>query len=456
MKIHITKEEDLVAAALKTGYTEAQLDNVAQAIENEFEQSAKLIYNQILKEDGPGDLDVRLMLRSKDQIIAGFLPSESFPDYLVFGFFDIYIAWLIDHLDDEDNELHITVLHELMHSVDFKELRKGDNLINQMRDRISEYIRKSSNNFPQEYHALHATLKFVNHYRAEGLAVLCSSILEKTPVIDNRIEYTTQLKQFTSLLVCFLLKVSEHSLQAFNLDSEFNSAYTFAASVMVQVLTIRKDISPEISDKIKEGTTTGQYNLTDEEMRVLINACRNLSMTEYIAGLILSDQEGSALWPVLSLLELCALLQNKADITDTASFETLLDQTQNISEKTFNETIQHIIDRMLTPKELKKLYKEYQHSGDVEMSPLKPKIDLLYREFAKYPNGDENWLSAWARQLFNRQPINPDENKRILIQWALSYFFHSQDMISDKIPVYGYVDDMVVIDTALRILQIEA
>lgn len=29
-------------------------------------------------------------------------------------------------------------------------------------------------------------------------------------------------------------------------------------------------------------------------------------------------------------------------------------------------------------------------------------------------------------------------------------------MISDKIPVYGYVDDMVVIDTALRILQIEA
>lgn len=456
MEVHITKEEDLVAAALKTGYTEAQIDNVAQAIEKEFEQSAKLIYNQILKEDGPGDLDVRLMLRTEDQLMASFLPLESFPDYLVFEIYDICIAWLIHHLDDEYNGLYNTVLHELMHSVDSKELRKGDNLVNQMVYRISEYNRESSNNFPQEYYALYATLKFVNHYRAEGLAILCSSVLEKTPIIDNRIEYTTQLKQFTSLIVCFLLKISELSPQAFKLDSEFESAYTFAADVMVQVLTIRKDISLEISDKIKKGMTTGQYNLTDEEMRVLINACRNLSMTEYIEGLILSDKEGSALWPIRSLLELCAILKNKADISDTASFETLLDQSQNLSEKTFNETIQHVIDRILTPKELKKLYKEYQHSIDVEMSPLKPKIDLLYREFAKYPDGDDNWISAWARQLFNRQPINPDENKKILIQWALSYFFHSQDMISDKLPVYGYVDDMVVIDTALRILQIEA
>ena len=117
------------------------------------------------------------MLHPEDQIIAGFLPFESSPDYLVFGLFDTYITWLINHLDDEDNELHIAILHELMHSVDLKELQKGNNLVNQIGNRISEYNRKPSNIFPQEYYALYATLKFVNHYRAEGFAVLCSSIL---------------------------------------------------------------------------------------------------------------------------------------------------------------------------------------------------------------------------------------------------------------------------------------
>ena len=456
MKVHITTEENLVAAALKSGCTEDQLDHVARIIKDEFEQSAKLIYNQTLKEAGPDDLDVRLKLLPGNQAVAGFLSRESFPDYLVFGVFDIYIAWLIQHLDDDNNELHNTVLYELMHSVDLKELRKGDNLIDPMRERIYEYIRNSSSNYPHEYHALFATLKFVNHYRAEGLAILCSSVLEKTPVFDNPVDYNEQLKQFTSLIVCLILKVSERSVQAFDLDNEFNSAYAFAASVMLQVLTIRKDISQEISDKIKEGMTNGQYHLTDEEIRVLILACRSLTLTEYIEGLIFSDRDGSALWPVRSLLELCTLFQNKAATDDAVSFETLLDQTQNISEETFNETIQHVIDTVLTPKELKKRYKDYQHSMDVEMSPLKPKVDLLYSEFAKYPDGEGNWLSTWARHLFDRQPVSPDDNKKVLIQWALSYFFQTSDMISDQIPVYGYVDDMVVMDTALRILQLEA
>ena len=84
-----------------------------------------------------------------------------------------------------------------------------------------------------------------------------------------------------------------------------------------------------------------------------------------------------------------------------------------------------------SPREIKRKYKKYRHRANEQELQFKPKIDKLYQEFTALPDGD----------------------LKRLIQWGLTYFFADMDLISDDIPIYGLVDDMIVIDIVLKILD---
>lgn len=46
---------------------------------------------------------------------------------------------------------------------------------------------------------------------------------------------------------------------------------------------------------------------------------------------------------------------------------------------------------------------------------------------------------------------NPDRKSGA--QWALTYFFDDEDIIHDDVAGIGYVDDITVIDYAIRLLE---
>ena len=108
---------------------------------------------------------------------------------------------------------------------------------------------------------------------------------------------------------------------------------------------------------------------------------------------------------------------------------------------------------MLTPRQIRNHYRRYQKTADVDKSPLKPKIDKLYEELNRIEEKNGDSLGDRLRQLFHQQPPCSEDNRKNLILWTLSYFFESSDLISDDVPVYGRLDDMLVIDTALEILS---
>ena len=56
-------------------------------------------------------------------------------------------------------------------------------------------------------------------------------------------------------------------------------------------------------------------------------------------------------------------------------------------------------------------------------------------------------------ELYTILKNDPDEERKKIAQWALTYFFDDQDIIHDDIKGLGYVDDLIVIDRALIILD---
>ncbi|MBO4822344.1 MAG: hypothetical protein J5548_12890 [Prevotella sp.] len=46
-----------------------------------------------------------------------------------------------------------------------------------------------------------------------------------------------------------------------------------------------------------------------------------------------------------------------------------------------------------------------------------------------------------------------DSDRKLIAQWALTYFFDDEDVIHDDIHGMGFVDDLVVLDYALNLLH---
>lgn len=208
------------------------------------------------------------------------------------------------------------------------------------------------------------------------------------------------------------------------------SAYEYAANVLLEVLSIRGGIDEVLKCKIRTGIETGESSLTTEEKRALVNICRNLSLTEFVEGLILTDKEERSLVPIEPFLHFCSRIPQECS-EDVTAFRDMVDDRDHVSEQVFTETMQNLLRETYSSWELKRKYKRFCRKASEQELQFKPKIDKLYQEFTVLPDGD----------------------LKRLIQWGLTYFFADMDLISDDIPVYGFVDDIIVIDIVLNILE---
>ena len=80
MTIYITPEEQLIAELKQAGKTEKQINDLVHLLNKEFEKDATLIFNDILQDSRPLEIDVRLKAHDPSKpadFLAAFLLSTS-------------------------------------------------------------------------------------------------------------------------------------------------------------------------------------------------------------------------------------------------------------------------------------------------------------------------------------------------------------------------------------------
>lgn len=141
----------------------------------------------------------------------------------------------------------------------------------------------------------------------------------------------------------------------------------------------------------------------------------------------------------MPFLKFCALLQNKLELgvpvttSDMKTFSQLFNPDQKDPEKVYRKVMGDIT-RSITPEtEIDECYKAFRADKAKQSlhRHLMEKVDALY---ACFKDGG-----------------NP-KNKHIA-QLALTYLFNQNDLIHDNLKGVGLVDDVTVIDHALKIVE---
>ena len=137
---------------------------------------------------------------------------------------------------------------------------------------------------------------------------------------------------------------------------------------------------------------------------------------------------GDEIAPVRPLLFFCGKIQNEFDNSNADAFAQLALKPE--SADIFNAFMDQIMGCVIPEDELDKHYETFINKDKTDLQ-IKNKLIDLYSILKNDTNAE----------------------KKVLAQWALTYFFDEEDIIHDDIAVLGLVDDSMVIDFALKILQ---
>ena len=402
--------------------SDTQLNSILQRIRTEFTNASDRIYHEILCENVP-EIEVRLCQNGDNKLLklGTFCASLGDDNHHVFQIFE---QNFIDTPDDYDKILRLTVFHEMIHAMDRKELVRN----NETLQTLQKFTQDSPNDLlPASFHASYVpilkTLQLLDLYRNEGIAELCSNILTDNALNQYGIEFFTSLDVFRQITSSFF------NGQTLNLRNKhlLQTIYEGAANVLLRLLRIRGDISTPLYDKVFSGMSTGNYRLSNQELQQLLTACRSLSLYDYIQGMITLDKDRTTLTPIMDLLYFCADLQEENNSDYRNAFIKLVESKNHMTEKLFNTTMANIVGCLMTEDEITRYYIK----TDIPNEDMKQKADQLF-------------------YLFTHER---DEDRKRVCQWALTYFFDDEEVIHDKLPVFGTVDDLVVADIALGLLK---
>ncbi|MCR4557767.1 MAG: hypothetical protein K5779_08095 [Saccharofermentans sp.] len=433
MNIIIRDDQGLDTALMMDGYTREQQQEAKQVIRRQFRDTAHKVFEEILGRSLPDTIIVNMSISDRDEIkgesaarLASFNVELSRNGSLYFGIREITVKTVLDHSDTMLFES--TVIHEMFHAADLQMLGKNYRLFDAIRENLYEEESNFNRQGSNKHIALLGTLSMLHHYRAEGIAILGESLLVKSKF--GTIEYAT--KQFCKVFELTMMRAQmriggNKEKDVFDKEA-FHQAYAVAPIILLLVLDKRGDIKHEQAAKALDGLTTGNYNLTDDEVIAIMRSALALGLTGFIQGL---TNLGDNVAPIRPFLDFCASVQQDGDEDNKNAYQQLLSLPQ--SEENYNAAMDQIMGCCMSGGELDELYTKFKGSSAVDSSypQMKEEVDSLYSIF----KNDEN----------------PDRQR--LAQWALTYFFDDEDIIHDDVSGLGLIDDMTIIDYATRLLQ---
>lgn len=440
MKVIINEDLNLDAALTVEDFTEEEKDEALATLQQCFENTACKVLADALNQELPETIIVEMDENEVSEIsdeskgvrLANFNSVSSVNNCFVFTIMEKTLMYILNHDDIESFES--TIVHEMFHAADMKTLKNNTQIFQNLWITIDDP--RTPLNRKLSLSALSGTLLTCDRFRAEGIAILGEHILLKSKYECGKEEALEHFKKVFQYAITKASLLVQYSINDPVFDENIDFAvYRMSPYVLLWVLDKLDVIDSNLINKAEKGLETGCYELSDEEISNIMQSALSVDLSTYIQGLLLLNDD---LVPARSFLELCALLQKNDDILseddvkdNITAFMHLVEQKE--SAEAFHEAMKQIIGGSMDADEIDVCYQQFRANPPAGLADPKilDKVGLLYSVFHD----------------------DKDVDRKRIAQKALTYLFDDEDIIHDDIVGLGYVDDMIVIDSALRLLN---
>lgn len=357
---------------------------------------------------------------------------------------------------------HTTLVHELMHAADVDSIQKAS---------LGVAFLSSNKKLCEEKadrELLHRLSWMLDHYRREGIAVLGTYLLsketEKSSGKDIR-GWRYDVRQHSQFdpnigieeLEKQLEKVMEAGVKLpKTLQEETrHKGYMHGGLVVLRVLRTLGMISADDERLVSTYIRVNGRCALDEDsepafpefqlkrLKVsfkdrarVLNACFRLTFPMFIEGLLLC-RDGNPKARAELILGCCCKVQGCYRPEKVSVFIDMVASTTR-SAADFNRSMRVLAGRPLKEEDLERrlngtAWEQFLHCQN-DITVFQRKTNRLYALYQEHS-------AAGRRQ------------QALVANHALHYFLRIKDMIPDYVPVFGLVDDMMVLDLALGVLE---
>ncbi len=388
-------------------------------------------------------------IKGEATVLASFdvsLSSELEYVFLIYYSTLSDIAKKVLNLDSDINNLfEDTILHELIHAIDLNTLKKTHAIeTNDLRlsKRESDFKLNNFNDKKYDITLQWAVLSFFETFRNEGIAVLGQKLFSNNEIISLN-KTLDEILKFFRILINRVLSLSVdlkfyNTLEKGNLLTELNelalNAYLIADTIL---LTIIQTSSLDLSSICEKTLDYILFNKgkkpSADEIKQLMAFAIDIDMSEYINAVMKHpfNIEGREIINKKQLLECCALIQDDSNYDAIDSF------SKNIGIIGYNKSGDNFI------KLMRESIGSCMSLGEIEEN---------YLAFSNKTYVDEIVLSI---KLMAEKLYKLALNQNDIAKWALTYLLDDEDLIHDNIAIIGWQDDWVVLDSAMRILDLK-
>lgn len=428
IKVVIKDDNGLCDVLLREGYSQAWIEQGKQIIVRQFKKTANRVFSHILDKYPPHTIWVGFKLDNTDDIF-GKKRLVGASHYSVGDgtelFFELSKDLVKSVLEKGNHEgfKHL-ISHEMFHGADKKMIIANYKLV----DAVQRSLRHDVEH-RDALAALYEMLYVLYHFRDEGLAELGACMIGK----QRKPKTAYAAKRFRMLFEMMMLKSmkraqGDQKTEAIYDDDEFRLAYQIGPAMLVLVLEKRGEVTKELARKALEGLETGDYKLSDAEMKSILEAAMLLTLPDYIHGAVCLGPETV---PIKPFLEFCAQVQDDLDNGHIHAFADFVELSK--APIIFDVVMEKIMGQAMAEDEIDSHYTVFLGLPDVETAH--PKI------------------KEKAQRLYDVMKNDGDPDDQRIARWALSYLFMECDVIHDDVKVVGYVDDLIVLDYALKVLE---
>lgn len=437
MLVIIRDDQGVGAIFKQEKYSLEEITAAKDVLRDEFRYAAELVFERTLHVAMPQTIRVNLEQDSEDEegssarLYASYTPRLSREDLIVFNVKEFAVRLLLKGEDRE--KLREVVIHEMIHAADSSLLNNAVRMVDELQEMVNQALAENElGGRRSPYVLLTGALAFFDRYRAEGIAVMGSHLL-----LRAKCDGLSDLEIFKSIFCMEMERLDERMLsEERNWLDSLNDWFTFlpyglGPNLLLSVLNQSGRVETDLVGKVKEGFTTGDYCLTDDEVYRVLSASMSLTLSEYIKGIL---NLGEKVAPMQVFLRYCSIIQTEYEAGNRSAFARLMAERE-----TFNSlegAMKTILGMIIPENEIDGYYQS-------------PNIGLHPRCEAEHPQ-----MKQKVEILYDIMKNSPVDRKRKIAQWALSYLYDDQDVIYDDIVGFGYIDDMMVIDYALRLLRI--
>lgn len=327
-QITLLDEEGLEKTLVEEGYTQDQIQYTTDFIKDLFDQAAVRIFHDMLAKPLPDSIKIRL-LRDKEPVVdvwrqsfemAGFVTKDHDPRHLVFFVREFVFRSIIDK---EDNGYFIvTALHEMLHAADMSVIQSGNAFLDEADNGLQNYRLAYGSNDINPFYAVFDIVSLLLKYRYEGVAVMGSLLLTKRKIEHFSNDPRSFRAQVRSLFWSETLLLMGEGRDEGVIEWLHETAYHEAPGVLLRIMLNNGNLSETCYEKAVAGLEKEDYELTEEELSMIIKRALDIDVKTLLWGLFTLAKDGQTIAPKEPILEFLKLWKENYRGTNEVSLFT--------------------------------------------------------------------------------------------------------------------------------------